>query len=102
MPPDELRDARKLVRQRKSLVEDRTSAKNRVRAVLTDRGITYDDDLYGKSGREFLAGEELPLSEADRELNETDLAVDDTFDEQIGRLTAKIDALRSATTIPSS
>lgn len=93
VPPDELREARKLVRQRKSLVEDRTSAKNRVRAVLADRGVTYDGDLYSESGREFLASEELPLSEADHELIEADLAVIDTFDERITQLTAEIDAL---------
>lgn len=93
VPPDELREARKLVRQRMSLVEDRTSAKNRVRAVLADRGVTYDGDLYSGSGREFLASEELPLSEADHELTKADLAVIDTFDERITQLTVEIDEL---------
>jgi hypothetical protein len=52
--------ARKLVRRRKSLVDDRIAAKNRVRVALADRGITYDGDLFGDDGREFLAREELP------------------------------------------
>jgi transposase len=55
IPPDEFREARKLVRRRKSLVDDRTAAKNRVRSALADRGITYDGDLFGQEGREFLA-----------------------------------------------
>jgi transposase len=93
VPPDELREARKLVRQRKALVEDRTSAKNRVQATLADRGITYNGELFCQKGREFLLREELPLSAADHDLIETDLAVIDSFDEQIGRLTAQIDEL---------
>jgi transposase len=55
IPPDEFREARKLVRRRKALVEDRTAAKNRVQSTLADRGVSYDGDLFSQDGREFLA-----------------------------------------------
>jgi len=93
IPPDEFREARKLVRRRKALVEDRTSAKNRVRSTLADRGISYDGDLFGQDGREFLADEELPFSEGDRQIIEADLAVIETLDEQIAQLQAEIDEI---------
>ena len=60
VPPDEIRVLRDLVRTRKSLVEERTAEKNRVRAVLTRTDNTYDSELFGPTGREFLA--ELSLS----------------------------------------
>lgn len=93
IPPDEFREARKLVRRRKALVDDRTAAKNRVRSALADRGITYDGDLFGQKGREFLADEELPLSAADRHIIEADLAVIETLDDQIERLQDEIDEI---------
>ena len=93
IPPDEFREARKLVRRRKALVDDRTSAKNRVRAALADRGITYDGDLFGEEGREFLADEELPLSSADRHIIEADLEVIQSLDEQIDRLQQEMDEI---------
>jgi len=93
IPPDEFREARKLVRRRKALVDDRTAAKNRVRSALADRGVTYDGDLFGQKGREFLADEELPLSPADRHIIEADLAVIETLDEQIERLQREIDEI---------
>jgi len=91
VPPDELRDARKLVRQRRSLVENRTAAKNRLKAVLAERGITYNGNVASQEGREFLADEELPLSPADHEVIESDLAVIETVTEQIDRLTRKLE-----------
>lgn len=96
IPPDEFREARKLVRRRKALVDDRTSAKNRVRAALADRGVTYDGDLFGQEGREFLADEELPLSAADRHIIDADLAVIETLDEQIKRLQYEMDEIAAA------
>jgi len=93
IPPDEFREARKLVRRRKALVDDRTAAKNRVRSALADRGITYDGDLFGQTGREFLADEELPLSAADRHIIEADLAVIETLDLIIERLQDEIDEI---------
>jgi len=96
IPPDEFREARKLVRRRKALVDDRTAAKNRVRAALADRGITYDGELFGQEGREFLADEELPLSVADRHIIEADLNVIETLDQQIDRLREEIDEIAAS------
>lgn len=45
VPPDEIRTLRDLVRTRKSLVEERTAEKNRVRVVLTRTDNTYDSEL---------------------------------------------------------
>ena len=58
-----LRTLRDLVRTRKSLVEERTAEKNRVRAVLKRTDNAYDSELFGPTGREFLA--ELSFSDAD-------------------------------------
>lgn len=93
VPPDELREARKLVRTRHSLVQDRTTAQNRIKAILADRGITYDGDVTSQDGREFLAEEELPLSETDRECIQANLRIIETQTEQIEQLEAKINEL---------
>ena len=89
VPPDEIRILRDLVRTRKSLVEARTAEKNRVRAVLTRTDNTYDRELFGPNGREFLA--ELSLSDTDRAILEAHLSVIDAYDEQIERLEEKIE-----------
>jgi len=84
VPEDEIRELRDLVRTRKSLVEERTAEKNRVRAVLKRTNNSYNSELFGPTGREFLA--ELSLSDADRKIAEAHLSVIDEFTEQIGRL----------------
>jgi transposase len=89
VPPDEIRELRDLVRTRKSLVEERTAEKNRVRAVLTRTNNTYDSELFGPTGREFLA--ELSLSDTDRTIIEAHLSVIDEYDQQIERLEEKIE-----------
>jgi len=89
VPPDEIRKLRDLVRTRKSLVEERTAEKNRVRAVLTRTNNTYDSELFGPTGREFLA--ELSLSDTDRTIIEAHLSVIDEYDQQIERLEEKIE-----------
>jgi len=89
VPPDEIRVLRDLVRTRKSLVEARTAEKNRVRAVLTRTNNTYDSELFGPTGREFLA--ELSLSDADRTIIEAHLSIIDEYDQQIERLEEKIE-----------
>jgi len=81
VPPDEIRELRDLVRTRKSLIEERTSEKNRVRAVLTRTNNTYDSELFGPTGREFLA--ELSLSNADRTIVEAHLSVIEELTTQI-------------------
>jgi len=89
VPSDEIRTLRDLVRTRKSLVEERTAEKNRVRAVLKRTDNAYESELFGPTGREFLA--ELSLSEADRAIVEAHLSVIAEYDEQIERLETKIE-----------
>jgi transposase len=84
IPSDEIRELRDLVRTRKALVEERTAEKNRIRAVLKRTNNAYDSELFGPTGREFLA--ELSLSDADRTIVEAHLSVIDEYDEQIERL----------------
>jgi transposase len=88
VPPDEIRTLRDLVRTRKSLVEERTAEKNRVQAVLARTDNTYESELFGPNGREFLA--ELSLSDADRTIVEAHLSIIDEYDEQIEVLDKKI------------
>ena len=89
VPSDEIRTLRDLVRTRKSLVEERTAEKNRVRAVLKRTDNPYDSELFGPTGREFLT--ELSLNDADRTIVEAHLAVIDEYDEQIDTLEDKIE-----------
>jgi transposase len=89
VPSDEIRTLRDLVRTRKSLVEERTAEKNRVRAVLKRTDNAYDSELFGPTGREFLA--ELSLSDADRTIVEAHLSVIDEYDTQIERLEETIE-----------
>jgi len=51
VPPGEIRELRDLVRTRKSLIEERTAEKSRVRAVLARTNNTYDSGLSGPTGR---------------------------------------------------
>jgi transposase len=58
--PQQVRDLRALLRHRASLVRLSTSCKNRVHAVLADRGIGEDRGLWTGPGRAWLADLELP------------------------------------------
>ena len=59
--PREVRDLRALLRHRASLVRFATALKNRIHAVLADRGIRRDvDDLWTTPGRAWLASIDLP------------------------------------------
>ncbi|WP_420192019.1 IS110 family transposase [Haloplanus salinarum] len=89
VPSDEIPQGADLVRTRKSLVEERTAEKNRVRAVLKRTDNAYDSELFGPTGREFLA--ELSLNDADRTIVEAHLSVIDEYDKQIERLEKKIE-----------
>ena len=88
VPSDEIRELRDLVRTRKALIEERTAEKNRVRAVLARTDNTYESELFGPNGREFLA--ELSLSEVDRTIVEAHLSVIDEYDSQIEIFDKKI------------
>ena len=89
VPEDEIRELRDLVRTRKSLVEERTAEKNRVRAVFKRTNNTYDSELFGPTGREFLA--ELSLSSVDETIVEAHLAVIDELTEQIETVEEEIE-----------
>ncbi len=58
--PQGTRDLRALLRHRASLVRLSTSLKNRIHAVLADRGIGEDRILWTGPGRAWLASLELP------------------------------------------
>jgi transposase len=58
--PQATRDLRALLRHRATLVRMGTACKNRVHAVLADRGIREDRGLWTGTGRVWLAGLELP------------------------------------------
>jgi transposase len=58
--PQPVRDLRALLGHRAALVRLSTSLKNRVHAVLADRGIGEDRILWTGSGRAWLADLELP------------------------------------------
>jgi transposase len=58
--PRQVRDLRALLRHRAALVRLSTSCKNRVHAVLADRGVREDQSLWTGSGRAWLAGLGLP------------------------------------------
>jgi Transposase IS116/IS110/IS902 family len=58
--PQPVRDLRALLRHRASLVRLSTLCKNRIHAVLADRGIGEDQNLWTGPGRAWLVGLELP------------------------------------------
>lgn len=60
--PQQVRDLRALLRHRASLVRMGTACKNRVHAVLADRGISEDQLLWTGPGRAWLADLELPAT----------------------------------------
>jgi len=60
IPPREVRDRRELLRYRVSLVRIRTGLKNRVQAILHKLNVSHRfTDLFGLSGRRFLASLQL-------------------------------------------
>lgn len=55
-PPQRIRQGRALVRHRAKMVRDRARIKNRVHALLAQKGLRSPvSDLFGKEGRIFLA-----------------------------------------------
>jgi len=60
--PQATRDLRALLRHRASLVRMGTACKNRVHAVLADRGIPDHSSLWTGPGRAWLADLELPAT----------------------------------------
>jgi hypothetical protein len=65
--PPEVREARRLVRMRASLVRIRSRLKCQVHAVCADLGVSVPlTDLFGAVGRRLLEGLHLPRVSADR------------------------------------
>lgn len=89
VPGEGIQRLRDLVRTRKALVEERTAEKNRVRAVLARTNNTYESELFGPNGQQYLA--ELELGETDRLILEAHLAVIDELTAQIKRVRDVID-----------
>ena len=93
--PPELRDLRELLRHRAVLTRMRTAVKNRVHAPSARQGILPEHtDLFGKTGREFLAGLELP--DGSRRRLDSLMALIGDFDREITATTREIDARAKA------
>jgi transposase len=89
--PQQVRDLRALLRHRASLVRLSTSLKNRVHAVLADRGIGEDRGLWTGLGRAWLA--ELELPPIPRGIIQDCCGLLDALATPIGRLERQIAAL---------
>jgi len=92
--PQATRDLRALLRHRASLVRLSTMAKNRIHAVLADRGIRQQTGLWTGIGRVWLAELELPPTQ--RAIVEDYLALLDGLAEPITRLDHQIATLARA------
>lgn len=80
--PPEVRQRRERVRYRMALVRLQTGVKNRIQAILHRLGILHSfSDLFGKAGRAFLAGLDLP--EASRTVLEGYLRLLNQIQEEI-------------------
>lgn len=89
--PTEVRDLRALLRHRARLVRLQTSLKIRIHAVLADRGVRVDGDLWTKAGRAMLA--ELDLPQTQRAMVDDNLAMIDAVAVPIKRLYRDIAAI---------
>jgi transposase len=89
--PQQVRDLRALLRHRAGLVRLSTSLKNRVHAVLADRGIGEDRGLWTGPGRAWLAALELPPTP--RAIVEDCCGLLDALATPIGRLEREIATL---------
>ena len=88
--PRELRDLRELLRHRVALTQMRSAVKNRVHAILAKHGIANEhSDLFGKSGRGFLAT--LELRDAPRRRLDSLIALINDFDREIDDTTTEIE-----------
>ena len=89
--PQATRDLRALLRHRATLVRMGTACKNRVHAVLADRGIREDRGLWTGPGRAWLAG--LALPPVPREVVDDCCGLLDALATPIARLEREITAL---------
>ena len=89
--PQQVRDLRALLRHRASLVRLSTLCKNRIHAVLADRGIGEDQVLWAGPGRAWLA--DLALPPIPRAIIQDCCGLLDTLAIPIARLEGEISAL---------
>jgi transposase len=82
--PPQVRDQRALLRHRAALVRVGTALKNRIHAVLADRGVRVPQRLWSQAGRAWLA--QLDLPPAPRVIIDDCLAVLDQLTPIITRL----------------
>jgi len=82
MAPLEVREARRLVRMRASLVRVRTRLKNQIHAVLAEHGVLPEKtDLFGPGGRRQLAA--LPLPEISQNRIDSNLRLIDAIASEV-------------------
>jgi transposase len=63
IPPQEIRDLRRLVRHRVALVRAQSAAKNRIHAVMADEGVSYEEgDLFTDAGRAWVTSLQLAVT----------------------------------------
>jgi transposase len=89
--PQATRDLRALLRHRAALVRLSTSCKNRVHAMLADRGISERSSLWTAPGRAWLQA--LPLPPVPREVVDDCCVLLDTLATPIARLEREIHGL---------
>ncbi|MCD6360583.1 MAG: IS110 family transposase [Armatimonadetes bacterium] len=89
LAPAEVTQLRELTRGRQSLVKARTSFKNKVSAILRRHGCQCPvKDKFGKAGREWIEGLELPMMSA--AMLHIFLVVIDMFSDYIAQCNAKL------------
>jgi transposase len=91
-PPEHVRQWRSRARLRNTLVAERTSWTQRIRATLYHHGIAgAPDELRTLAGRQFLAGLELPIDASERIT--VALEIIDLLDAQLSELERNLRAL---------
>ena len=92
LPPEHVRQWRSRARLRNTLVAERTSWTQRIRATLYHHGVAgAPDELRTLAGRQFLAALQLPLDARERII--TALEIIDLLDAQLAELERDLRAL---------
>jgi len=89
VPDPEIREERALLRQRRSLVEDTVTIKNRIHNQLDKYGLTPPfSDIFGKQGRQWLRT--LQLSSTEKTILDVNLDQLQNIEQAIEKLTTQI------------
>lgn len=88
IPPEHILDLRARVRCRHTLSHQRTEWQQRIQSVLYHHGCQHKRDLMTAEGREWLAGQPLPVTA--REQVTVALTMIDAFDIQLAPLTTQL------------